>query len=106
MDSPQHNVSVGEFLPWILEPLTSLNNCTVCAPAALIVQAFAPESFPHLSDILGIFIWHDHSPESRLPSFEFTLCARDLGHFLPLPLHPPAFSPPPFQSTTVIAGGC
>lgn len=75
MDSPQHNVSAGEFLLWILELLTSLNKCTVHAPAALILQALAPESFRHLPDLLGIFIQHEHSPEGRLPSFEFTLCA-------------------------------
>ena len=96
---PQHNVSTGEFLPWILPPLTSLNKCTVSAPAALILQALATDSFPHRSDLLGIFIQHEHSPEGRLALSEFMLCARDLGHFLPPHLPPPAFSPPPFHST-------
>lgn len=55
-DSPQHNVSAEEFLPQILEPLTSLNKCT----AALILQAFAEESSPHLCKLLGIFIQNEH----------------------------------------------
>lgn len=101
-DSPQHTVSAGEFLPQILEPLTSLNKCT----ASLILQDFAPELSPHLSKFLGIFIQNEHSPETRLPSFEFILCARELGHFFQLHLPSPAFSSLPFHSTTIIAGGC
>lgn len=56
MDSPQHNVSAGEFLPRILEPLTSLNKCTVHVPAALTLQALAPQSFTYLS-----FCWDIHT---------------------------------------------
>lgn len=56
MIPPQHNVSAREFLPEILEPLTSLNKCT----AALLWQAFASELSLHLCKLLGIFIQNEH----------------------------------------------
>lgn len=104
MDSPQHNVSSGEFLPRILEPLTSLNKRTVRAPAAFVLQALAPEPLP-----ISLICWgylYSMNTVQKAGCLHLSSCCVPETLALPPPLPPPAFCPPPFHSTTVTAGGC